>query len=970
MQQSDIIAWLRQQSNNKRPGEDTVGISARRFPAIDVPVSAFNHEMVSLLRKGDNPPYLGYVKPRCRRPLTLDFDIVAPLDNYDQTGETVRALQKIDYAGAVDNWLQDSAMHNPWNGSMTDSDVIKMQLWHFFQKVAAAVTAVEPPNEGGIMVLSSKANYPRYSENEVKIGIHIDTQIMLEKNEYDRVEKDIAQSIGYMQEDLLEILGIRGQVNSFYDTRKFSNWMLPWCTKEGDPFAYEPVIMARFEDSCLEFSGVRSTEIENVITSLLWPNVPERDPSYDASIRSGDSRSDADSTGVRSPGRSKTPKEPSQYICTKFDETSTPIMVYSVDEYQAFNKIICDYFSREAYRQRHDIRWYVFQIYANAIVMQGHSESDMRSLALEFAEHVQSADDFERKWSDAKKFNYSAESYASPLGVASHAKNQRDLAHELYLWLYESTDIGNLLDGIAATKPSSVLEYIRNTYRIEVGDKEIYIFKRYRYVRLLSDSRKRNRCGATTDKHMRYFLGKAVITLLHRIEYDQFLCVEMGKLLISGKHMKPTGMNVLASDVNTDILRSINSRVHHMWEKAISIMQNPELRSDYFESDCVDLEKNGNYCSLEGGAIRFDTTTNAWAFETDVSPDVYLQHSSKQSFSKVQGIYNGANVSQRLLDILWDILCTGPCAREMAEAGTPVTYERLTSQECSVYTLRTLAMILNGNSASSLAKIFILHGPGGDGKSTIFSLMSHAFSGEYVLQDTPILFEHSTRNSEGAQPRYKSYRKPRLVLFSESVTKPDMTRIKNMTGRDEIRVRDMYSGTQVKFTFQGYIMWAMNNYRPFKGTTFGIETSLFRRITCIPMPNHFVANPSKLNERKLDPRTNNELPRLGADMIALLMRVYMDCGGDFDSSDMPESILRETLDFRAISNFIYGYCRDNIIQDDGPGLTAAEVYEHMKTFSGHRGNSEYDVHKYLAQQYGSPGNDGRFPIRIAAQMEP
>ena len=167
-------------------------------------------------------------------------------------------------------------------------------------------------------------------------------------------------------------------------------------------------------------------------------------------------------------------------------------------------------------------------------------------------------------------------------------------------------------------------------------------------------------------------------------------------------------------------------------------------------------------------------------------------------------------------------------------------------EEERTYMLNTLCLSLVG--LNTLEEFYIWIGTGSNGKGVLAGLLSKTLGEYYDSLDIEYLVKKNSNNT-GADPIMAKKKGKRGVITTEleKEVKLRESKLKELTGRDKIQVRELY-GTPFNYVpvFKLYIQ---TNKKP---EIDGTDTGLKRRLRLINFPSKFVDNPTKPNEFKID----------------------------------------------------------------------------------------------------------------------
>lgn len=163
----------------------------------------------------------------------------------------------------------------------------------------------------------------------------------------------------------------------------------------------------------------------------------------------------------------------------------------------------------------------------------------------------------------------------------------------------------------------------------------------------------------------------------------------------------------------------------------------------------------------------------------------------------------------------------------------------------------------------------IFWGKGRNGKDTLFRLLGYVLGDVASTMAQDVLIDQRSRTAGSASPHLAELQGKRLVWASENTegAKLNAAQVKLITGGGRINARAMYKDP-VSFepTHKAFLL---TNYKP---QAQGNDYALWKRILLIPFVVSFVENPTEANERKADPKVENELQTEAAGVLAWLVR--------------------------------------------------------------------------------------------------
>jgi len=189
------------------------------------------------------------------------------------------------------------------------------------------------------------------------------------------------------------------------------------------------------------------------------------------------------------------------------------------------------------------------------------------------------------------------------------------------------------------------------------------------------------------------------------------------------------------------------------------------------------------------------------------------------------------------------------------------------TQELVEYVLNTLASVLYGRNVRQTFDIWI--GVGANGKS-LLTLMVKKLFGKYCIDFPATHLKETTYNNHGPTPHLYKLLGTRLAMVSEfnsdDHSKLDTSRIKTITGNDEVTARKLF-GEPETFHVTAKLIGASNNMPEFKA-----DAAMIRRIKCIPFDSIFNDNPQGEREYLKDPNLPNTCGRWIPALMFIVLR--------------------------------------------------------------------------------------------------
>ena len=214
--------------------------------------------------------------------------------------------------------------------------------------------------------------------------------------------------------------------------------------------------------------------------------------------------------------------------------------------------------------------------------------------------------------------------------------------------------------------------------------------------------------------------------------------------------------------------------------------------------------------------------------------------------------------------------------------------------------------------------LFVFHGPGANGKSTITEILRDLLGG-YAMHTTSDSLLHSK-----SSPIRNDIARLNGARFVSAVEigmgkKLDESLIKQLTGGDQVTARFLYNEY---FEYKpGFKLFIAANHRPeIRGTDNGI----WRRIHLIPFD---VTIPSEEIDKDLPMKLRQELPGI------LAWAVRGCCEWQSHGLNPPDSIKAATAEYRAEMDLLESFIDDKCIRQSSEKGAVGDLYEAYKKWS-------------------------------------
>lgn len=221
------------------------------------------------------------------------------------------------------------------------------------------------------------------------------------------------------------------------------------------------------------------------------------------------------------------------------------------------------------------------------------------------------------------------------------------------------------------------------------------------------------------------------------------------------------------------------------------------------------------------------------------------------------------------------------------------------------YFWRAFGYSLTGDMRESV--MFICHGNGANGKSTLFNMIMHVLGDGYSMQahsDTLLRNGHSNKDYNAATLIGK-----RFIATSETAEGEwlDENFVKQLTGGDKVVARVLY-GMPFEFLPVGKIWMQTNNVPRIKS----VDHGTWRRIKLIPFNQTFSA-------QSQDKRLGNKLK---LESSGILNRAIAGClAWQRDGLNAPASVDAATSDYRAEQDPLASFVNEQLIAGRSDDMT-------------------------------------------------
>lgn len=293
--------------------------------------------------------------------------------------------------------------------------------------------------------------------------------------------------------------------------------------------------------------------------------------------------------------------------------------------------------------------------------------------------------------------------------------------------------------------------------------------------------------------------------------------------------------------------------------------------------------------------------------------------------------------SGKLLDDSPTFKFTRRCPVEFDASATCPLFEQFISDlmlgdvELCAYLQRVCGLVLAGDMSEQC--LFVLHGYGGNGKSTFLNVLDRIFGGFAGELSADSIGKGSGVSLPAMSDFAQSYGK-RLLKVSELAEGAEWNEslIKSLAGKDKVRGKLYHKDT---FEYQPtFTIMVRANHEP---VVTGTDDGIWARLKMIPFKASFRG--SDAEDKHIEDKLAAELPGI-FNWIAAGYRSYLDVGlGVPESCDLLVRTLRAKNEPE--KEFIADYC---VKCDVSEGLTVQEFLDAYNKWASNEGRTRMNLH--------------------------
>ena len=274
----------------------------------------------------------------------------------------------------------------------------------------------------------------------------------------------------------------------------------------------------------------------------------------------------------------------------------------------------------------------------------------------------------------------------------------------------------------------------------------------------------------------------------------------------------------------------------------------------------------------------------------------------------------------------------------------------LGNNELKTFLASVLGSALIGDAREE--KVYILYGKDGrNGKGTLMQALERIL-GKYAktFRSEMLLFSKNPASSSSPNPDIVALQAVRIAIFSEvnKGSKLDASKIKNLSGRDTISCRNLYSNVDKAIT-PSHTMFIQTNFMPEAPPN---DNAFWKRIVVIPFEAEFVEKPMNTHQRILDPRFKERLFEESESILAWLIKGCLQ----YQASGliMPVIVSEKIKDYREKNDLIAQFLKEMCIEDMASTVAKKEMQKSIKIYykaNGRKPPPRNDIYDYLKQKY-------------------
>ncbi|ADI39324.1 phage/plasmid primase (plasmid) [Waddlia chondrophila WSU 86-1044] len=227
-------------------------------------------------------------------------------------------------------------------------------------------------------------------------------------------------------------------------------------------------------------------------------------------------------------------------------------------------------------------------------------------------------------------------------------------------------------------------------------------------------------------------------------------------------------------------------------------------------------------------------------------------------------------------------------------------------------------------------KIFYFYGNGRNGKGTLMHVIQHVLGAlSKTFPSEMLLSQRNPPSSSSPNPELANLEGVRMAVFSEinEGRKIDSAKVKNLSGRDIIPCRRLYSNVDLQIT-PTHTMILQTNYKPKAPSE---DKALWSRNILIPFKARFVKEPKDgENEREIKESLKDELLEEAKGILKWMVDgclEYQEIG-----LKVPQSVIDQTEGYRKENDGIGCFLEEMCFQDPAVSTQKSKMEAAIKNY--------------------------------------
>lgn len=257
----------------------------------------------------------------------------------------------------------------------------------------------------------------------------------------------------------------------------------------------------------------------------------------------------------------------------------------------------------------------------------------------------------------------------------------------------------------------------------------------------------------------------------------------------------------------------------------------------------------------------------------------------------------------------------------------------LEDKELKAFLGRVLGSALLGDSKEE--KIFIFYGENGrNGKGTLMQTLERVLGNlAKTFPSEMLLMQRNPPSSSTPRPEKANLQGVRFAIFSEinKGRKIDASEVKNLSGRDTITCRRLFSNKDIQIS-PTHTMIIQTNYKPEAPSD---DKALWKRNVLVPFKAEFVEDPKELHQRKLDDGFKEKLLSEREGILAWLVESCLEY--QEKGLKIPESVRDETEAYRTENDGIAAFISECCVIDSIFTTASSEMQKAITDFCKEEG---------------------------------